>query len=115
SDAGFKGPWDNYQCKRYSHPLRPTDIWVEIGKIIYYSHLGEYYVPRKHYFICSMGIGTTLEKLLNDPVKHKAQARANWAKHCSKGITSTKEIKLEGALLAYFDAFDFSIFSSLSV
>ena len=36
---GFQGAWDNYQCKRYDHPLRPSDVWVEIGKIIYHSHL----------------------------------------------------------------------------
>lgn len=39
SDKGFNGEWDNYQCKRYDHPLRPSDIWVEIGKIIYYSYI----------------------------------------------------------------------------
>src|SRR3954463_3986304 len=33
SDSGFKGPWTNHQCERYGHPLRPSDIWVEIGKI----------------------------------------------------------------------------------
>lgn len=42
SDKGFEAVWDNYQCKRYGHPLRPGDIWVEIGKIIYYSYLGKY-------------------------------------------------------------------------
>ncbi len=41
SDKGFEAVWDNYQCKRYGHPLRPGDIWVEIGKIIYYSYLGK--------------------------------------------------------------------------
>jgi hypothetical protein len=34
TDQGFQGVWDNYQCKRYDHPLRPSDVWVEIGKII---------------------------------------------------------------------------------
>src|SRR5262249_54555432 len=66
SDAGFKGVWDNYQCKHYGHPLRPSDVWIEIGKIIYYSHRGEYVAPRKYYFVCSQGIGTSLEQLLND-------------------------------------------------
>ena len=37
SENGFQNDWDNYQCKRYNHPLRPSDIWVEIGKIVYYS------------------------------------------------------------------------------
>ena len=34
SEIGFQDVWDNYQCKRYDHPLRPSDIWVEIGKIV---------------------------------------------------------------------------------
>lgn len=116
SNEGFQGKWDNYQCKRYDHALRPGDIWVEIGKIIYYAHLGEYVPPRRHYFVCSQGIGTTLEKLLNSsPEKLKNQARANWDKHCRSGITKTNEIQLDGALLAFFDGFDFSIFESKSV
>lgn len=61
--AGFSAPWDNYQCKRYDHPLRPADIHVEIGKIIYYSWLGEYTVPRRHYFAASRDVGTTAAKL----------------------------------------------------
>ena len=28
----FDGPWDNYQCKRYGDKLKPSDIWVELGK-----------------------------------------------------------------------------------
>ncbi len=115
SDQGIHGTWDNYQCKRYSHPLRPSDIWIEIGKIVYYSHIGEYAAPRKHYFVCSSGIGTTLEKLLNNTAKLKDQARANWVKYCKRGITSTGEIPLDGALLTAFDEFDFSIFTSKSL
>ncbi|WP_272472345.1 restriction endonuclease [Escherichia coli] len=46
SKNGFEAVWDNYQCKRYDHPLRPGEVWVEMGKIIYYSFLGEYLPPR---------------------------------------------------------------------
>jgi hypothetical protein len=112
SDAGFKGFWDNFQCKHYGHPLRPSDAWVEIGKIIYYSYLGEYVPPRKHYFACSQGVGTSLEKLLNDHDKLKSETRANWEKHCKGGITEPGVVPLDGPLLEYFDAFDFKIFSS---
>lgn len=114
SDQGFLGDWDNFQCKRYDHPLRPADIWVEIGKIIYYSHLGEYSPPRKHYFVCSQGIGTSLEKLLDTPGTLKAKAAENWDKHCRDGITCSALIALDGTLKDYFEAFDFSIFSSRS-
>lgn len=114
-DAGFKGMWDNYQCKHYGHPLRPSDIWVEIGKFIYYAYLEEYTAPRAHYFVCSQGIGTNLEKLLNDTERLKKLARDNWEKHCQSGITDTCEVPLEGKFLVYFEAFDFSIFSSKSL
>ena len=38
----FDGPWDNVQCKRYACELQPNQVYVEIGKIIYYSCIGEY-------------------------------------------------------------------------
>lgn len=115
SDQGFLGDWDNFQCKKYGHPLRPGDIWVEIGKIIYYSHLGEYIPPRWHYFVCSQDVGTSVEKLLNTPNTLKAKMVENWDKYCLNGITSTASIALDGALKDYFDTFDLSIFSSRSL
>ena len=113
--GGFDGGWDNYQCKRYSHPLRPSEAWVEIGKIIYYSWLGEFPAPRRHYFCASQGISTSLEKLLNKPEELKERCRTEWVAKCQDEITSTASVPLSGDLLAYFDAFDFSIFSSKSV
>lgn len=114
---GFAAAWDNYQCKRYDHPLRPSDIYKEIGKIVYYSWCGEFSMPRKHYFAGSQDIGTSLEKLLSDKSKLKQAERDNWEQYCQKttGITSTKEVPLEGNLLAYFDSFDFGIFDSKSI
>lgn len=115
SGKGFQGEWDNYQCKRYDHPLRPSDVFIEIGKIIYYSHIGEYIPPRRHYFVCSQDVGTSLEKLLNKPADLKAKMAENWEKHCLNGITSTASITLSGKLADHFEAFDFSIFSSRSL
>ncbi|RZT99039.1 hypothetical protein EV681_0821 [Advenella incenata] len=115
SERGFDEKWDNYQCKRYDHPLRAGDIWVEIGKIIYYSHKGEYTPPRKHYFVCSRGIGTGLEKLLNQPAELKAKMIENWNKYCLNGITSMASIPLSDELKSHFDAFDFTVFSSRSL
>lgn len=114
TDKGFEDTWDNYQCKRYAHPLRPSDIWVELGKVIYYSHIGEYTPPRKHYFVASLGVGTKLEKLLNKPTELCEKFKENWDGHCKRKITTTKEIELNGKLLLYVDAFDFTIFSSKS-
>ncbi len=114
TDRGFEDTWDNYQCKRYAHPLRPSDIWVELGKIIYYSHICEYTPPRKHYFVASLGVGTTLEKLLNKPTELCKKLKENWDGHCKSEITTTKEIVLSGDLLSYLESFNFTIFSSKS-
>lgn len=115
TDQGFAGGWDNYQCKRYDHALRPSDIWVEIGKIIYYSFNYKYPVPKKHFFCASRGAGTSVEKLLNDPDKLKEKCREAWPEKCETAITSTVTIPLSGNLLSYFDDFDFGIFTSKSV
>lgn len=115
TDALWNGGWDNYQCKRYNNSLCPSDIWVEIGKIIYYSYKGEYPPPRKHYFVASKGIGTTLQKLFVNPEHLKKQAKDNWKAHCQDKITVTVSLPLEGELLDWFNKFDFSIFSEKSV
>lgn len=114
SDHTFNGGWDNYQCKHYDHPLKPSDIWIEIGKIIFYSFSGEYPAPRKYFFVGPKGVGTMLAKLLANPEKLKSEARNNWKQYCENEITSTIAIPLSGALLTYFEQFNFSIFSSKS-
>lgn len=115
TNDGFMGAWHNYQCKRYDHPLRPSDVWIEIGKIIYYSYVGEYVPPKKHYFVCSRGIGTSLEQLLNNSGDLKSKTAENWKKYCQKDITKTTEVILSGDLEYFFDNFDFNIFSSKSL
>lgn len=112
---GFMKNWDNYQCKHYDHPLYPSDIWIEIGKIVYYSHIGKYTPPQKHYFVCPKGIGTTLEQLLNNSDELKRKTIENWEKYCQKEITETTEVILSGDLKLFLDSFDFSIFSSKSL
>ena len=36
------GPWDNYQCKHYDHPLAPSDIWIELAKLCYFTFTGAF-------------------------------------------------------------------------
>lgn len=115
SDQYFKGPWDNYQCKRYGAALNPSDIWVELGKIIYYAFRAEFIPPKNYYFAGSKDIGLKLKKLLTNPAQLKTQLAANWDEHCKNAVTETEEIKLEGDLKVYLDAFDFQIFKPLSV
>lgn len=116
--AGFadaqklQGVWDNYQCKHYDHPLRPGDVWVEFGKIIWYSFKKEYRAPRHYYFVAPKGAGTSLTALFSDAGKLRVEVIANWEKHVRTKITSTQDVALDATLLAYVNAFDFSIFDA---
>jgi hypothetical protein len=115
SDKDFQGPWDNFQCKRYGNALVPSDVWVEMGKIIYYAFRGEFLPPVNYYFAGSKDIGLKLKKLLTDPDELKVQLIANWDEYCKTDITDTAEIKLEGALKTYLESWDFKIFKPLAV
>lgn len=115
ADGTFDGGWDNYQCKHYDHALMPSEIWVEIGKVIYYTYIGDYPPPQRYYFVAPYGVGTSLGKLLAVPAKLKEGLIENWSSACEKKITSTKEIELDASLEKHIDDFDFSIFSSKSV
>lgn len=110
----LSGVWDNYQCKHYKSPLTPTDVYVEVGKIIFYSFKKEYSVPRMYYFIAPQGIGSTLNKLLQLPEEFQKKTRSNWEKYCQSEITKSQKVLLEGAFLDWFNNFDFSIFSHKS-
>ena len=110
----FQGVWDNYQCKHYDHALRPTDVWPEFGKILWYSFKGEYSVPRRYYFVAPLGVGTKLGGYLADVAKLKMALIAAWSTNVRREITETEEILLEGGFLSYVEAFDFSIFDSKS-
>jgi hypothetical protein len=110
AEDGFASAWDNYQCKRFKTAIQPSHIWPEISKLIYYSFVHEYTVPRKYYFAAPLGAGTTVERLLSDHEKLKVKAKESWTRKISDEI----DAPLEGALLDYFDSFDFRIFSSKS-
>ncbi|MBT9611900.1 MAG: hypothetical protein IV108_01375 [Burkholderiales bacterium] len=105
--------WDNYQCKHYQDPLRPGDIWVELGKLVYYTRRGDYSYPRHYFFVAPQGAGTKLANMLKKPSELRAQLIANWDAHCRAGITSTATIELDDTLTAYINGLDFSIFSAI--
>jgi hypothetical protein len=85
-------------------------MWVEIGKMVYYTFRGEFTVPKNYYFAASKGVGLSLQKLLADPAKLNKGLIDNWDSHCKSKITETDDILLEVKLLAHLNAFDFRIF-----
>ena len=108
----FAGIWDNYQCKHYDHGIRPSEVWVELGKIIWHSYQGEFTAPRRYSFVSPRGAGTSLGRLLANPAKLRDELIANWDKHVKSVITTTQDVSLDPALRDYVDAFDFSIFDA---
>lgn len=102
--------WDNYQCKHYRNPLMPTDVWIEFGKLVYYTKKGEYSWPSLYFFVAPRGVGTSLSKLLNDPQKLCSELKTKWDKHCKDNITKEYQVVLDSSLAQYIDTLDFSIF-----
>ena len=115
TDEQYAGPWDNYQCKRYALKLQPNHVWVEFGKIIYYTFTGEFPPPTNYYFAASKGVGLALQTLLANPEKLREGLIKNWDTHCKKAITETEEIPLEGDLFVHLNKFNFSIFKYKTV
>lgn len=105
--------WHNYQCKHYSGPIAPNEVYVEFGKLLYYSFSGEYDYPEKYFFVAPCGVGTKLASFLEEPDQLKKAVIENWDQYCRTKITKTKEVSLDGAFKTYAEAADFSIFSSV--
>lgn len=105
--------WDNFQCKHYDHPLAPSDIWLELGKLCYFSFRGEYSVPRRYFFVAPRGVGTKLMRLLKKPEALKARLLELWADKCEPHLVTGKTVALDDALRAHIEAIDFSIFRHL--
>lgn len=105
--------WDNFQCKHYRDGLTPGDIWVELGKLVYYTFIKEYTYPRRYVFVAPQGAGTKLSNMLKKADKLKTELIDNWDKHCKTGITSTAVIELDAPLHNYLDSLDFSIFEAV--
>lgn len=114
-DQALLGVWDNYQCKHYAHPLRPSDVWPEFGKILWYSFNKVYVAPRRYYFVAPRNSGTTLAQLLLNKVALKDAVIANWDKNIRTAITKYGPVELTDEFADYVTQFDFGIFRPASI
>lgn len=106
--------YDNYQCKHYDRALAPTNIWIELAKVIFYTMRGDHPIPANYYFVAPKGVGTKLLKLLGKSENLKSGLKDNWAKYCENDITITA-VKLTNEIADYIEKFDFKIFKSKSL
>jgi ABC-3C protein len=107
-EVNASGPWDNFQCKHYDHPLQPADLWKELAKLCYYTFTKKYSVPRAYYFVAPQGVGPEVLRLLERPEDIRAGLISRWEKGDILKVAKN-EIPLEGALRQYVEAFDFTI------
>ena len=116
SETGFASAWDSYQCKFYARPLVPADVCPEVAKVLFHSFSRTppfnqaVRVPSRHVFVSPKGVGLTVGRWLKDPQRFKHELKRRWDPDCATKISQGVRIPLTGKLLAYFDAFDFSIF-----
>jgi hypothetical protein len=107
------GAWDNFQAKHYDHPLAPSDICIELGKLAYYTSIGEYTYPRRYSFVAPQGAGTKLSNMLKKPDELRAELYRHWDARCRLRITSVHPVELDAAFRQYIDGLDFSIFDAI--
>ena len=107
--------WDNYQCKHYGKKLTPVNLYIELGKLCYYTFNGDYFVPQTYFIVSQEGVGSKLGDLIDNPVNLRNELIANWEAYVQKKITTKVKggVKLEGAFGAYVNSFDFSIVESI--
>jgi hypothetical protein len=107
--------WENFQCKYYATKLSVANAVLEVGKVAYYTFIGEYQLPKKYYFVSPRGNSTDLIKVLSDPTggRMKSELIKRWDKICKDGITAKKSLPLIGAFLDHVNALDFTIFDDI--
>lgn len=105
--------WDSYQCKHYTNPLAPSDIWLEFGKLCYYTFNKHFTVPQSYFIVSPNGIGSKLQDFIDKPETIHKELIKNWGKYCESKITSKAKVPLNDSFKAYIETFDFSIISAL--
>lgn len=100
---------DYYQCKHYNTALYPTNYYLELGKLCYYTYINEIPVPKNYYIIASHDVGSSLQDLIDNPNELMSSMLQNWDTYCKSKITKTAIVSLDEPFLDYIKQFDFTI------
>ncbi|MCG9771575.1 hypothetical protein L1D59_23580 [Pseudoalteromonas piscicida] len=103
-----EGSWDNYQCKQYGRSLPTDQGMLELGKILYFAHMGEFTVPENYFFVAPKGINKNLKSWIQNPSQLKAQLIATWDKYCKFNIIQNDNVPLTNDLKVLIKSYDFS-------
>lgn len=110
-----EGPWHNYQCKQYGRTLQTVVGVREVGKVLYFSHCGEFTAPTAYFFVAPRGVNRNLKRLIANPSQFRSELLEKWTDYCADEITEGKHIELDPGLRATIEAWDFSQIHSISV
>lgn len=104
------GSIDLYQCKHYGIALAPSNIWVELGKVCYYTFHNHYPIPKLYSLVSTKGVGPKLRDLIDNPSRFNELLISNWEINCRpKNKITGSETLLTSKLKKYIKDFNFSI------
>lgn len=101
--------WTLYQCKHYATALGTSTAAAEIGKVLFYSHRGDYTFPAEYHFITHKGLTSPFQDLLDQPESLRQCIIDNWDKHCRTKIHKDP-VELTADLKAYIESVPFTAF-----
>ncbi|HYH15815.1 MAG TPA: ABC-three component system protein, partial [Flavisolibacter sp.] len=90
-------------------PITPTDIYLEFGKLCYYTFKKDYEIPQAYYIVAPKGVGPSLQDLIDVPTDINTKLIAKWDDYCKDHITKKVEVALTDELRDYIEKFNFSI------
>jgi len=73
--------WRLYQCKHYGTALGAGPAAAEIGKVLFYSHRGDYSFPQEYHFVTHKGVTSPFQDLLDQPENLREFVIENWNKY----------------------------------
>lgn len=103
------GGIDIYQCKHYEGRITPTDLYVELGKLCYYTFKKDFPIPKKYLIVAPQGCGPAVLDMIANPKTVNQLLLNNWDKWCKNKITKTEAVELKDGFDTYVSEFDFSI------
>lgn len=101
--------WKLYQCKHYGTALGAGNAAAEIGKVLFYSHRGDYSFPEEYHFVTHKGVTSPFQDLLDQPEALRDFVIDNWNKHCRSEIRKDP-VDLTPELKMHIDGVPFSAF-----
>ena len=101
--------WTLYQCKHYSSALGAATAAAEIGKVLFYSHRGDYTFPEEYYFVTHKGVTSPFQDLLDKPEDLRKFIIDNWDQHCRSKIRKDP-VELTPELKDYIEKVPFTAF-----